>query len=110
MRDNFINNGSDIVSWVLGESEDYGTEWVTNMMRVTTAYWKSQRKVGHLTKIDETGAVTTDIVSEEYTITDKPIYNNELIKNKNTSTLVFGEHIEWIWINHRLISVLYHLH
>jgi len=99
MRDNFINNGSDIVSWVLGESEDYGTEWVTNMMRVTTAYWKSQRKVGHLTKIDETGAVTTDIVSEEYTITDKPIYNNELIKNKNTSTLVFGEHIEWIWIN-----------
>lgn len=99
MRDNFINNGSDIVSWVLGESEDYGTEWVTNMMRVTTAYWKSQRKVGHLTKIDETGAVTTDIVSEEYIITDKPIYNNELIKNKNTSTLVFGEHIEWIWIN-----------
>lgn len=99
MRDNFINNGSDIVSWVLGESEDYGTEWVTNMMRVTTAYWKSQRKVGHLTKIDETGTVTTDIVSEEYTITDKPIYNNELIKNKNTSTLVFGEHIEWIWIN-----------
>jgi hypothetical protein len=71
MRDNFINNGSDIVSWVLGESEDYGTEWVTNMMRVTTAYWKSQRKVGHLTKIDETGAVTTDIVSEEYIITDK---------------------------------------
>ena len=99
MRDNFINNGSDIVSWVLGESEDYGTEWVTNMMRVTTAYWKSQRKVGHLTKIDETGTVTTDIVSEEYKITDKPIYNNELIKNKNTSTLVFGEHIEWIWIN-----------
>ena len=99
MRDNFINNGSDIVSWVLGESEDYGTEWVTNMMRVTTAYWKSQRKVGHLTKIDETGTVTTDIVSEEYSITDKPIYNNELIKNKNTSTLVFGEHIEWIWIN-----------
>ena len=99
MRDNFINNGSDIVSWILGESEDFGTEWTTNMMRVTTAYWKSQRKVGHLTKIDETGKVTTDIVSEEYHVTDEPVYNNELIKNKNVSTLVFGEHIEWIWIN-----------
>ena len=91
--------GSDIVSWILGESEDFGTEWTTNMMRVTTAYWKSQRKVGHLTKIDETGKVTTDIVSEEYHVTDEPVYNNELIKNKNVSTLVFGEHIEWIWIN-----------
>ena len=99
MRDNFTNNGSDVVSWILGEGEDFGKDGTTNMMRVTTAYWKSQRKVGHLTKIDEVGKVTTNIISEEYVVTDKPIYNNELIVNKNISTLVFGEHIEWIWIN-----------
>jgi hypothetical protein len=100
MRDNFVYNGNDIVEWVLQESEDYVTNEGPTMLRVTTAYWKSQRKVGHLTKIDDAGNVTTDIVSEEYKITDKPIYNNQLIRNKTASNLVFGEHIEWVWINH----------
>jgi hypothetical protein len=100
MRDNFANNGNDIVEWVLQESEDYMTNEGPTMLRVTTAYWKSQRKVGHLTKIDEVGKVTTDIITEEYKVTDKPVYNNQLIRNKTASNLVFGEHIEWVWINH----------
>lgn len=100
MRDNFVYNGGDIVNWVLQESEDYLSDGAPNMLRVTTAYWKSQRKIGHLTKIDETGKVTTDIVSERYKITDKPVYNKSLIKNKTKQNLVFGEHIEWVWINH----------
>jgi hypothetical protein len=100
MRDNFVYNGNDIVEWVLQESEDYVTNEGPTMLRVTTAYWKSQRKVGHLTKIDEAGNVTTDIVSEDYQVTDKPVYNNQLIRNKTASNLVFGEHIEWVWINH----------
>jgi hypothetical protein len=69
------------------------------MLRVTTTYWKSQRKVGHLTKINDAGEVYTDIVDEDYKITDKPVYNNKLIKNKTKDTLIFGEHIDWIWIN-----------
>lgn len=100
MRDNFVYNGNDIVEWVLQESEDYTTNEGPTMLRVTTAYWKSQRKIGHLTKIDEAGNVTTEIVSEEYQVTDKPVYNNQLIRNKTASNLVFGEHIEWVWINH----------
>ncbi len=96
MRDNSYNT-NDIVDWVLGESEDYYDLGSTTMLRVTQAYWKSQRKVGHLTKIAESGEVTTQIVDEDYRVTDKPIYNNQLIKNKNPSTLLFGEHIEWIW-------------
>tara|TARA_R110002153_G_scaffold116125_2_gene259737 strand:+ start:1264 stop:4047 length:2784 start_codon:yes stop_codon:yes gene_type:complete len=100
MRDNFVHNGGDIVNWVLEESEDYLSDGAPNMLRVTTAYWKSQRKIGHLTKINEVGKVTTDIISEEYKITDKPVYNKSLIKNKTKQNLVFGEHIEWVWINH----------
>jgi hypothetical protein len=100
MRDNFVFNGNDIVEWVLGESEDSNTQdGPINMLRVTQAYWKSQRMLGHLTKIAENGTVTTEIIDETYKVTDKPQYNNSLIKNKNKTTLVFGEHIEWIWIN-----------
>jgi hypothetical protein len=99
MRDNFIYSGNDIVDWVLGESEDYVPD-AANMLRVTTAYWKSQRKIGHLTKVFENGKVQTEIVTEEYEVTDKPVYNTSLIKNKTPQNLLFGEHIEWVWINH----------
>lgn len=99
MRDNFVYNGNDIVEWVLGETEDF-TQDAPNMLRVTTAYWKSQRKIGHLTKIIENGDVETAIITEEYKVTDKPVYNTTLIKNKTSQNLVFGEHIEWVWINH----------
>jgi len=98
MRDNFTHNG-DIVEWVLGQSEDSLGNGEENMQRVTQGYWKSQRMLGYLTKIDDAGKVTSDIVDETYKVTDKPIYNNQLIKNKNKTTLIFGEHLEWIWIN-----------
>ena len=99
MYDNFVFNGGDIVNWIMGETEDYADMGMAFMLRVTTAYWKSQRKVGHLTKITETGEVFTDIVDEDYKIVDKPMYNTQFSKNKNKDNLVFGEHIDWIWIN-----------
>lgn len=99
MMDNFVYNGADIIQWVLGESEDYYDIGAANMLRVTLAYWKSQMKVGHLTKIGNDGKVKHEIVTEDYEVTDKPIYNTQLIKNKDTRNLVYGEHIEWIWIN-----------
>lgn len=98
MWDNAIHGG-DIVSWINGQTEDYTDMGMAFLLRTTTAYWKSQRKVGHLTKIDEAGSVTTSIEDESYIVTDKPLYNNILIKNKTKETLIFGEHIDWIWIN-----------
>jgi len=50
---NYVYNGDDIIAWILNESEDSYFFGRANMFRVTTEYWKSQRKVGHLTKIDE---------------------------------------------------------
>lgn len=91
--------GGDIVNWIMSENEDFYDFGTVNLLRVTTVYWKSQRKVGHLTKIFDDGTVLQDIVTEDYKIVDKPIYNTRLIKNKTKDNLVFGDHVDWIWIN-----------
>ena len=98
-RDAYNGYNGDVVNWILGESEDLFEFGTTNLLRVTTVYWKSQRKVGHLYRIDENGNVYQDIVDESYKVVDKPLYNNTLIKQKTKETLVFGDHIDWIWIN-----------
>lgn len=90
--------GGDIMNWIMMETEGY-LDNNPYLLRVTTAYWKSQRKIGHLTKVKESGEVITDVIDENYKVTDHPIYNNVLIKERNKDTLVFGEHIDWIWIN-----------
>jgi hypothetical protein len=92
-------NGSDIITQILAEGEDYYDQGTAYLLRVTTAYWKSQRKIGHLVKISEEGEVINEIVTEDYIITDKPIYDTRLFKNKSKDNLLFGEHIDWIYIN-----------
>jgi hypothetical protein len=94
-----ILDGSDIITQILAEGEDYYDQGTAFLLRTTTCYWKSQKKVGHLTKISETGEVVNEIISEDYQVTDKPIYDTRLFKNKTKDNLVFGEHIDWIWIN-----------
>jgi hypothetical protein len=99
MYTNFVYNGGDIINWILGESEDYFDMGSAHLLRVTTCYWKSQRKLGHLTKISENGEVINEIIDETYAVTDKPLYNTTFMRNKSKDNLVFGEHIDWIWIN-----------
>ena len=89
----------DIVQWILSDSEDLQDFGKSYMLRVSTIYWKSQRKVGHLTKITEEGEIIQEIITEDYKVIDKPMYNTNVYKQKNKDTLVFGEHIDWIWIN-----------
>ena len=98
-RANSITDGGDIINQILSQGEDYFDQGTAYLLRVTQAYWKSQRKVGHLTKITEDGQVTNEVVTEDYEITDKPIYDTRLFKNKTKDNLAFGEHIDWIWIN-----------
>ena len=94
-----VMDGTDIINQILMEGEDYYDQGTAFLLRVSTIYWKSQKKLGHLTKIEENGEVITDIVTEDYKITEKPIYDNRLFKNKSKDNLVYGEHIDWIWIN-----------
>jgi len=89
----------DIVQFILSDSEDLQDFGKSYMLRVSTIYWKSQRKVGHLTKLTEEGQLIQDIVSEDYKITDKGVYNTAIYKQKTKDNLVSGEHIDWIWIN-----------
>lgn len=92
-------SGRDVVSNILDQSENTFNDNIYNLARVTTMYWKTQQKYGHLTKIAESGEVTVDIIDEDYKVTDKPLYNTILFKNKTRDNLIFGEHIDWIWIN-----------
>lgn len=94
-----VMDGGDIINQILSEGEDYFDQGTAYLLRVTTAYWKSQRKVGHLTKIADNGEIVNEVVTEDYKITDKPLYDTRLFKNKTRDNLVFGEHIDWIWIN-----------
>ena len=89
----------DVVQWILSDSEDTQDFGKSYMLRVSTIYWKSQRKVGHLTKITEDGELIMEIVDETYRVTDKPLYDTSLFKQKTKDNLIFGEHIDWIWIN-----------
>jgi hypothetical protein len=99
MYDNYISDGNDIVNMILSEGEDLFDLGSSHYLRATTCYWKSQRRVGHLTKIDELGDVIEEIVDESYIVTIKPEYDTMLYKQKTKENLVYGEHIEWIWIN-----------
>jgi hypothetical protein len=89
----------DVIEQILRDSSDPFDYDRDSMVRVTTAYWKSQRKVGHLTKINDQGQVLQRVVTEDYAVTDKPLYDTSVIIAKTKDNLVFGEHIDWIWIN-----------
>jgi len=99
MHDNYISDGNDIVNMILSDSEDLYDMGSAHYLRVTTCYWKSQRKIGHLTKVDIDGSIVEDIIDESYKVTLKPEYDTLLFKNKTKENLIFGEHIDWIWIN-----------
>ena len=65
-RDATLNTGDDIIYRILNESEDLMDFSNYSLLRVTTAYWKSQRMLGHLTKIDEQGIPHQMIIDEKY--------------------------------------------
>jgi hypothetical protein len=89
----------DIINEILMEGEDYHDQGTAFLLRVSTVYWKSQRKIGHLTSVAENGEVTNEIVTEDYKIENKALYDTRLFKNKSKDNLLFGDHIDWIWIN-----------
>ena len=100
MYNGWVGNG-DIVQWLMSDTEDAmsGQRGIVDLIRVTTVYWKSQRKLYHLTKIKEDGEPIQEIVDESYPVTDKPLYDTSYYKTKTKENLVFGEHLDPIWIN-----------
>jgi len=91
--------GGDILSQILDEGEDVQMWGEGNLMRVSTIYWKTQRRIGHLTKIEKDGDITQEIVDETFKLTKKGVYDTSIFKQKRKDNLIEGEHIDWIWIN-----------
>ena len=99
---NFHNDparGGDILSEILDENEDVSMWGEGNLMRVATIYWKTQRRVGHLTKVELDGEIIQEIVDETFKLTKKGVYDTSIFRQKTKENLLEGEHIDWIWIN-----------
>ena len=91
--------GGDVISQILNEGEDVQLWGEAELMRITTTYWKTQRKLGHLTRIKADGEIIQEVIDESYKITEKPTYDTTIFKAKTKENLLEGEHIDWIWIN-----------
>lgn len=71
-----------------------------HMFRVMFLYWRSQRKVGFLTKKDRSGEIVyADWVDENFKVTVDPEYDNSLVKSKTKNNLIYGEHVDWTYVN-----------
>lgn len=97
-RDTF-GGGTDFLTSLFDESDDFSDYTSRGMLKVTTCYWKSQKLYGLLTRIDSEGVSYQGWVDETYVVVDKPVYNTKVVKAKLPENLIFGDHIEWIWVN-----------
>lgn len=98
IANNFQNLSSSNIASIFGR----GSLTFANpkMFRVMRLYWKSQSKVGWLTKKDRAGQIIfQDWVDENFKITVDPIYDNTITNEKSKVNLVYGEHVDWEWVN-----------
>lgn len=87
------------LNWNRLANLDTGIVANQSLVRVTRSYWRSQRKIGHLTKINPDGTVVQEYVDENYKVTNKPVYDKSIVQKESKDNLAYGEHIDWIWIN-----------
>ncbi len=70
------------------------------MFRIMRLYWRGMKKIGWLTKITRDGSIDyQDWVDENWKLTIKPKYDYTLIKEDTVENLIYGEHVEWNWVN-----------
>lgn len=98
MRSNFENYSTDQVMQLFGkENNGLGQP---KLFRVLRVYWKSQKKIGWLTRIDKDGIPQEGSwIDENYKVTEEPIYDFTINKDKTVDNLVYGEHVDWTWVN-----------
>ena len=98
IKSNFENYSTDQMLNAFGEAE--GIMGKPKLFRVMRLYWRSQKKIGWLTKKDKDGTVLPGTwIDENFKVTEEPVYSFELNKNKSAENLVYGEHIDWEWRN-----------
>lgn len=98
-NDMLRSSGNSGIDEIFGSSESQGY-FNNSLFRITTSYWKSQKKIGHLTYLDPMTRMMIDtIVDETFIITDPPVFDKTVLKEESRKTLIAGEYVEWIWIN-----------
>lgn len=93
-----VNN--QINEWIANKGKgevDLDNSLKNNMLRVTEVYWRSYAKEAILTVIDELGIKNTEIVNEDYIVSEEPVYDNSLTKKNTKDNLISGEHLDWYW-------------
>lgn len=98
VANNFQNQSSTSIASLFGnKSTSFASP---KMFRVMRLYWKSQKKIGWLTKKDRAGQIIfQDWVDENFKVTIDPVYDNTITNEKVKGNLVYGEHIDWEWVN-----------
>lgn len=94
---NFANESPSAQELLSKHTDIFGQP---HMFRVMTLYWRSQRMIGFLTKIDRNGQIIyADWVDENFKVTVKPVYDNSIVKGDTKYNLVYGEHVDWTYCN-----------
>ncbi len=95
MKSLFDNNALGFFDWLYNDDSLFNN----SMIRVMEVYWKSQKQIGYLKQIDERGNVFEDTVSEDFIVTLSPVYDDTIDTSKTKDNLIFGQHIDWLWVN-----------
>lgn len=100
MKQNFENYNPSTYEILDQNGSNSYAQNMPKIFKVCRVYWKSQRKIGWLTKIGKDGVPLPGIwVDENFKVTEKPIYDKSVTKEETKNNLVYGEHIDWEWQN-----------
>jgi len=99
MKTNFENYSS--YDQIMAQYGQFGpTTGQPKIFKTMRCYWRSQKRIGWLTRIGKDGVPQPGVwIDENYKVTEKPIYDNTITKENTKENLVYGEHIDWEWVN-----------
>ena len=78
-----------------GDIKHRGEEYKEHLVEVMNMYLQVPRKLQKLTMVGQDGQKVSTIVDETYKISVKPVYDGD----KTEANLIYGEHIELLYIN-----------
>lgn len=94
-----LSKNDSFFDWINTKDNNGTTLFDKNTTWVTQLYWKTQQRIAKVTEVFEDGQVETSIQTEDWEETQEPVYDLSYIKEKNAESLIYGQHVEWFWIN-----------
>lgn len=88
----------EIANTTYTDSRYRGGEYKERLVEVCNMYLQVPRKLGKLT-ISNGAEKYSTLVDEDYKVNINPIYDTTISKNKTSTNLVYGEHLEWFYSN-----------